>query len=357
MSPPMATALLNLVAVAILTVTVSVRMQSGIPTTPPTLPPSAVTIAQLSSIVSTSAKLAPMNPERTAPTPMAKPNPTIKPSITIKPTDRATLFGSFSFSSRDGDRISIDQAWLKNIITIAVPFNGSIQAIDLNRGIAQSEHEIFGEIEAQNIARGYAYKLHFDGAFVPRRMSTGSGSLSNHAFGIATDLNADTNQMYGSSSDMPSWIIKIFKSHGFVWGGDWDGYRDPMHFEFNVPDTVLAHQSTLEVWSPSAAQVTLIQPDGRRVDATVARDGKASAVWLSDAPAGEYRVEMRLPKAGDFDLQAAGFTADGHGASVKSTATSRSAVTQTYTLTWDGASGVQVTPLADSGARVTGPVP
>ncbi len=27
-------------------------------------------------------------------------------------------------------------------------------------------------------------------------------------------------------------VIKIWKSHGFYWGGDWSGKKDTMHFSY-----------------------------------------------------------------------------------------------------------------------------
>ncbi len=84
-------------------------------------------------------------------------------------------------------------------------------------------------------------------------------SLSNHAFGLATDLNTSQNPMqtqYGINgasacqtpmkTDMPQWVIQVAEKWGLYWGGyGWSrgcsspaefktsASRDPMHFEFN----------------------------------------------------------------------------------------------------------------------------
>ena len=71
----------------------------------------------------------------------------------------------------------------------------------------------------------------FGGCFSFRPQRTGS-RLSAHAWGIALDLNPESNAQ-GSLGDMDAGLIEIFKNAGFTWGGDWQGkVRDPMHFQF-----------------------------------------------------------------------------------------------------------------------------
>lgn len=69
------------------------------------------------------------------------------------------------------------------------------------------------------------------------RSKVGGGGKSLHSWGIAIDINPDTNPYqrgnYGPpESDIPIQIVNIFKNYGFAWGGDWPGERDPMHFEW-----------------------------------------------------------------------------------------------------------------------------
>lgn len=61
------------------------------------------------------------------------------------------------------------------------------------------------------------------------RQSRNSDQLSNHARGIAIDINPTKSQM-GTKGNMPDWFVKCFKSAGFTWGGKWK-HKDPMHFE------------------------------------------------------------------------------------------------------------------------------
>jgi len=71
----------------------------------------------------------------------------------------------------------------------------------------------------------------FGGCFAFRPQRTGS-KLSAHSWGIAIDLNSESNPQ-GSPGDMDARLIELFRSAGFEWGGDWQGKnRDPMHFQF-----------------------------------------------------------------------------------------------------------------------------
>ena len=55
---------------------------------------------------------------------------------------------------------------------------------------------------------------------------------SNHAFGLAIDVNALTNVM-GTTGDMPPEVVVQWEIEGGDWGGDW-ARPDPMHFETHL---------------------------------------------------------------------------------------------------------------------------
>lgn len=56
---------------------------------------------------------------------------------------------------------------------------------------------------------------------------------SNHSWGTAVDINAPRNPMSSTLiTDIPPAVRKIWKDHGFRWGGDYSGRKDAMHFEF-----------------------------------------------------------------------------------------------------------------------------
>ena len=79
------------------------------------------------------------------------------------------------------------------------------------------------------------------------RKIKGTERLSNHAFGIAIDINPLLNPYIKKNSVEPegasynpklsgtiaedSEVVKIFKSHGWNWGGEWKRGKDYQHFE------------------------------------------------------------------------------------------------------------------------------
>jgi len=69
----------------------------------------------------------------------------------------------------------------------------------------------------------------FDGCFNVRYIR-GRKKLSTHSWGISVDHNAETNQL-GAKPKIDTRIIKIFKGHGFIWGGDFVR-NDGMHFQY-----------------------------------------------------------------------------------------------------------------------------
>jgi hypothetical protein len=84
---------------------------------------------------------------------------------------------------------------------------------------------------AEVVQRGLASTIHSTaGCYYPRFIA-GTSSLSNHAFGLAIDINAPENAR-GTAGQMNRQVVQIFEKWGFTWGGVWH-YTDPMHFEMN----------------------------------------------------------------------------------------------------------------------------
>ncbi len=133
--------------------------------------------------------------------------------------------GVFRYRVVGGGRIAPDPAWVSSHITTeVVPILG---AVTCNRAIFPQLKAALGEI----VTRGLAREIHPDeyaGCYYPRFIA-GSTQLSNHAFGLALDLNVPGNQR-GTVGQINREVVAIFKTWGFGWGGDWR-YTDPMHFE------------------------------------------------------------------------------------------------------------------------------
>jgi D-alanyl-D-alanine carboxypeptidase-like protein/LysM domain-containing protein len=88
--------------------------------------------------------------------------------------------------------------------------------------------QVFTEIQKQGLAD---HVMRYGGCYNFRAKRT-SSKLSAHCWGIAIDLNPETNAQ-GTNGNMNPGVIKIFQSFGFKWGGEFSGKsKDPMHFQF-----------------------------------------------------------------------------------------------------------------------------
>lgn len=82
------------------------------------------------------------------------------------------------------------------------------------------------------------------------RVIKGTKRLSKHSYGLAIDVNPLLNPYVKKNSVEPegavynpkipgtitaeSQVVKIFKSYGWSWGGDWRKGKDYQHFEFDI---------------------------------------------------------------------------------------------------------------------------
>lgn len=72
--------------------------------------------------------------------------------------------------------------------------------------------------------------------------------LSLHSWGIAVDIDSETNAAHDYADErapvpwsdewmrrwprgLPREFVEAFESVGFVWGGRWPSFKDPMHFQ------------------------------------------------------------------------------------------------------------------------------
>ena len=87
------------------------------------------------------------------------------------------------------------------------------------------------EARAPEYAAAVAYGELDDWSY-ENRVVRGATSKSNHAFGLAIDVNALTNVL-GTTGDMPAEVVTQWETEGGDWGGDWSR-PDPMHFETHL---------------------------------------------------------------------------------------------------------------------------
>jgi hypothetical protein len=139
----------------------------------------------------------------------------------------ADAVGVYRYTVLGGGHIAPDSAWVRSHITTeVVPILG---AVTCNRVLFPQLKAALQDI----IERGLADKIHpgqYAGCYYPRFIA-GTSTLSNHAFGLALDINAVENQR-GTVGLIDRGVVQVFQKWGFTWGGDWR-YTDPMHFEMN----------------------------------------------------------------------------------------------------------------------------
>lgn len=132
---------------------------------------------------------------------------------------------------------TLDPKWEQQQLTLArLPFpipyvvvpHPLVTRINCHKKLADIFVQVFTEIQNQGLAgKIVSYGGCFN--FRTKRLST---KISTHSWGIAVDLNPETNQQ-GTTGNMDPQVIKVFQSFGFKWGGEFSGKsQDPMHFQF-----------------------------------------------------------------------------------------------------------------------------
>ncbi len=123
----------------------------------------------------------------------------------------------------EGGRVIPDSAWVAaNIVTDTVPLLGTLSC---HRTMMPQLKAALAEVVARGLGK-HVYQT--AGCYYPRFIAN-TTRLSNHAFGMAIDINSRENGR-GTVGQMNREVVDIFKKWGFAWGGDWS-WTDPMHFE------------------------------------------------------------------------------------------------------------------------------
>lgn len=172
----------------------------------------------------------------------------------------------------DATSLAVSYEDLCHLTVLHYDFNGDIQTGELicNKGIAQDLLEIFYELflneyqlEKIRLIDEYngddtASMLDNNTSCFNYRVVDGTESLSKHALGCAIDINpfynpyvvfgkgenggtyispAGSEKYADRSLDFPYKIdendlcYRLFKAHGFTWGGDWNSCKDYQHFQ------------------------------------------------------------------------------------------------------------------------------
>ena len=143
----------------------------------------------------------------------------------------------------------------ENLVTVTAS-NG--QTWQVNKLAAPAFQAFLHDLEAAGYdpqsSGGYNYR--------PIR---GSSRLSQHAFGNAIDINAQSNALGSSQTDMPANVSALAAKYGLEWGGNWKNRPDPMHFEWTgngmtagpagMPQNTMPQNGTPQnTWPQSAPQ-------------------------------------------------------------------------------------------------------
>ncbi len=146
------------------------------------------------------------------------------------------------------------------------------RSIQVHAEALPSFQGFLSELEAQG------YNVQSLGGHAHRNERSGN-RLSQHAFGNAIDLNPGRNPLGTSITDMPENVRALAKKYGLIWGMDWKGRKDPMHFEWNGTRPWLEAQRSVNDTKAKAAQIT-----GQMQDVG---DGIKSTGWKRVGPAGD----------------------------------------------------------------------
>lgn len=110
-----------------------------------------------------------------------------------------------------------------------------VRTIRVHRVLVDRFESVYNEIHHAGL---WGSVQPYGGAYT-FRVIRGGTSLSMHAFGAAVDHDPIHNPLgaapedcsFGNTADGRA-VVRIFKAHGFTWGGEFRGRRDGMHFQF-----------------------------------------------------------------------------------------------------------------------------
>lgn len=102
--------------------------------------------------------------------------------------------------------------------------------IEIKRKVGFDRETAFYDRECLRVLRGTGLDI-TAGTFNFRKIRGSRRAISTHAYGAAIDFDAEKFPL-GSAARMPEWFVQCFTDVGFVYGGDFKGRKDPMHFQF-----------------------------------------------------------------------------------------------------------------------------
>ena len=172
----------------------------------------------------------------------------------------------------DIDESIVNYSMLRHLVIKYYDFNNEVQTGEVvcNEKIAEDLLEIFEELyncgyQLESVKLIDEYGADDDASMEANntscfnyRVVDNTTKLSYHAYGLAIDVNpfynpyvqmrngelyicpeesapyADRESSFSYKIDENDLAYRLFKEHGFIWGGDWNSCKDYQHFEKRV---------------------------------------------------------------------------------------------------------------------------
>ena len=144
------------------------------------------------------------------------------------------LLGEFSYRPTVGSSILVAGSWTSRNIAWKMRYADIKLGNNCHRIVVDAIQGALTEIKKSGLSRFIDIRNsnRYGGCFVGRynRLAGNFGAPSRHAWGMAIDINTDTNPQ-GGVPQMNCAVVRIFRKWGFAWGGNfWPA--DGMHFEY-----------------------------------------------------------------------------------------------------------------------------
>ena len=143
------------------------------------------------------------------------------------------LLGELSFKLTASGGISVDPGWAAQYIGPRETYPTGVRA-QCNVTIRNDLYAALADVANAGLGGliDVANTNTFGGCFGPRynRLSANIGNLSRHTWGQPIDMNT-TQNCQGCVPHMDCRVVRIFRAHGFAWGGNFL-FPDGMHFEW-----------------------------------------------------------------------------------------------------------------------------
>lgn len=156
------------------------------------------------------------------------------PDGTLGTATTKKLLGEFSYRPTVGSSILVANSWTSSNIAWKMRYTDIKLGNNCHQIVATAIQGALTEIKNAGLSRFVDTRNsnRYGGCFVGRynRLAGNFGAPSRHAWGMAIDINTDTNPQ-GGVPQMNCSVVRIFRKWGFAWGGNfWPA--DGMHFEY-----------------------------------------------------------------------------------------------------------------------------